>query len=342
MMNLGNVAASSTIHIPWSSFDSAGASVTTTGFADADIEIYKDGSVTQRASDAGVTATTDFDSATGCHVITIDLSDNTDASFYASGSEYLVMVNAVTIDTQTVRFWVARFVIGPIDAQVTGIDAGAITATSMASDCITSTQLGITAVSEISSGILETNVTTHTTANTVGKYINDLLADTAEIGTAGAGLTALATATALSTAQTDLDTLTGSDGVTLATSQPNYAPSTAASLATAQTDLDTLTGTDGATLATSQPNYAPATTASVAALNDLSAADVLTSALTEAYPTDGGTITVASGLYAIMQLLGEKAIAGTTLTVKKVDGSTTAMTFTLDDATTPTSVTRSG
>ena len=36
----------------------------------------------------------------------------------------------------------------------------------------------------------------------------------------------LATSSALATAQTDLDTLTGSDGVTLATSQPNYAPNT--------------------------------------------------------------------------------------------------------------------
>lgn len=40
----------------------------------------------------------------------------------------------------------------------------------------------------------------------------------------------LPTATALATAQTDLDTLTGSDGVTLATSQPNYAPNTATPL----------------------------------------------------------------------------------------------------------------
>lgn len=69
----------------------------------------------------------------------------------------------------------------------------------------------------------------------------------------------LATAAALATAQADLDTLTGSDGATLATSQPNYAPSTAAALATAQADLDTLTGSDGATLATSQPNYAVST-----------------------------------------------------------------------------------
>lgn len=56
------------------------------------------------------------------------------------------------------------------------------------------------------------------------------------------------------TAQADLDILTGTDGVTLATSQANYAPATVAALATAQSDLDTLTGSDGATLATAQPN----------------------------------------------------------------------------------------
>lgn len=69
---------------------------------------------------------------------------------------------------------------------------------------------------------------------------------------------ALATASALATAQADLDTLTGADGATLATSQPNYAPATAAALATAQADLDTITGADGVTLATTQGNYAPA------------------------------------------------------------------------------------
>ena len=39
-------------------------------------------------------------------------------------------------------------------------------------------------------------------------------------------LSGLATSTALATAQADLDTLTGTDGATLATSQPNYAPNT--------------------------------------------------------------------------------------------------------------------
>lgn len=80
-----------------------------------------------------------------------------------------------------------------------------------------------------------------------------------EAGAVTAIQSGLATASALATAQADLDTITGSDGVTLATAQANYAPATAAALATAQADLDTLTGTDGVTLATSQPNYAPYT-----------------------------------------------------------------------------------
>ena len=42
----------------------------------------------------------------------------------------------------------------------------------------------------------------------------------------------------------------------------------------------------------------------------------------------------------IWALLNTFSFAGTTETVKKLDKSTTAMTFTVDDATTPTSHTR--
>jgi hypothetical protein len=52
-----------------------------------------------------------------------------------------------------------------------------------------------------------------------------------------------ATAAAQATAQTDLDTLTGTDGVTLATSQPNYAPATAAALTTVDGIVDTIVAT---------------------------------------------------------------------------------------------------
>ena len=65
----------------------------------------------------------------------------------------------------------------------------------------------------------------------------------------------IALSSEITTAQADLDILTGSDGVILATSQPNYVPATAAALTThdgkldiAQSDLDIITGSDGATV----------------------------------------------------------------------------------------------
>jgi hypothetical protein len=62
--------------------------------------------------------------------------------------------------------------------------------------------------------------------------------------------------------------------------------------------------------------------------------------IADSYATDGAQPTIAQGILAIQQMLQEKSIAGTTLTVKKPDGSTVAMTFTLDSATAPTSITR--
>lgn len=65
-----------------------------------------------------------------------------------------------------------------------------------------------------------------------------------------------------------------------------------------------------------------------------------TTAITESYAADGSAPTPEQALMMIMQSLHEFAISGTTRTVKKLDGSATAMTFTLDDATNPTSTTR--
>ena len=70
------------------------------------------------------------------------------------------------------------------------------------------------------------------------------------------------------------------------------------------------------------------------------AAAALTATVADSVPTDGTRPSVASGIYMIVQRLLESAVSGTTLTVKKVDGSTTLLTCTLDSATTPTSITR--
>jgi hypothetical protein len=78
---------------------------------------------------------------------------------------------------------------------------------------------------------------------------------------------------------------------------------------------------------------------------DALAADVVNdiwmgSTLTEAYATDGAAATPAQLLYMIWSALAEFSISSTTITCKKLDGATTAMTFTLDSASAPTSRTR--
>lgn len=113
MLNLGKVNPGSTIRIPFSTFDKDdGSSITMTSYAAADILVYKDGSTTERASTAGFTATTDFDAKTGKHVAIIDLADNTTAGFFSAGSEYIVAIDAVTVDAVTTGGWIARFCIG--------------------------------------------------------------------------------------------------------------------------------------------------------------------------------------------------------------------------------------
>lgn len=69
-------------------------------------------------------------------------------------------------------------------------------------------------------------------------------------------------------------------------------------------------------------------------------AQILTTALTEAYAADGAAGTLSQILFAIQAFLQERSVAGTTLTVNKLDGTTAAMTFTLDDGTSPTAITR--
>jgi hypothetical protein len=120
--------------------------------------------------------------------------------------------------------------------------SGAITSTVIAADAIGASELAADAVAEIadqvwdellsghsgagsaglalstaSSGGVDPSVLAdaiwdeatsgHSTAGTYGKAVSDILVDTAEIGAAGAGLTALATAAALATVDTVVDSI---------------------------------------------------------------------------------------------------------------------------------------
>jgi hypothetical protein len=226
---------------------------------------------------------------------------------------------------------------------------------------------------------------TQTSVDTVDGIIDSILVDTAEIGTAGAGLTALATQASVNTiddfldtevaailaavdtevaailadtnelqtdwanggrldlildaraSQASVDTVDGIvDAIVIDTAEIGMAGAGLTALAT-QASVDTVdanvdsiladTGTDGVVVAAaSKTGYTLSATGSAA--------------LTEGYATDGATATMAELLYMIWAMLAEKSVASTTLTAKKLDGSTSAMTFTLNDATTPTSITR--
>lgn len=73
------------------------------------LTVYKDDGTTQDAS--GVSLTVDFDSVTGLHVFEIDTAQ--DEAFYATGSQFRVVIAAGTVDSvSVVGHVVARFTLG--------------------------------------------------------------------------------------------------------------------------------------------------------------------------------------------------------------------------------------
>lgn len=121
-----------TLYIPLQFFNDSGASISIGNTLVAgDIEVFKNGSVTQRATDSGYAVlgdTGNFDNRIGFKGISISLYNTADdASFYAVGSTYWVAIDSVTVDGRTVRFWPAVFEIGENRANIVqvGGDTGA-------------------------------------------------------------------------------------------------------------------------------------------------------------------------------------------------------------------------
>lgn len=163
----------------------------------------------------------------------------------------------------------------------------------------------------------------------LGTTVDAILTDTAEIGAAGAGLTALAT-------QASVNTIDGIvDAILIDTAEIGAA---GAGLTEAGGTGDHLTAipwnaawdAEVQSECTDALNaYDPPTKAEVDAL--------LTNTMTEAYACAGAEFSPAQALYMIWSAVGQFSISGTTLTSYQLDACTTAMTFTLDDDTNPTS-----
>ncbi len=133
---IGDFAVNSTLRYFYASNAAGGASAarTTAGT----YRVYKNISTTERTSSAGITDFSGFDSVTGLNAVTIDLSNNTDAGFYAAGNDYVVVLVGAVVDSQTVNVPLFQFSIANRAPTVTvsSMAAGVITNTSIANDAI--------------------------------------------------------------------------------------------------------------------------------------------------------------------------------------------------------------
>ena len=151
--------------------------------------------------------------------------------------------------------------------------------------------------------------------------ITDLLDKLGAVNEAAAAGDPSATESVMQYVKQIVNILVGTAGVT--TFPAESAPANAVSLAEVIRAIHAdVTGLNGAAMRGTDSALQKATT------------------LTEGYAADGSAATLEQLLYMIWSALAEFAISGVTITAKKLDGSTTAMTFTLDDATNPTSRTR--
>jgi len=159
----------------------------------------------------------------------------------------------------------------------------------------------------------------------------------------------LATASAQSTAQADLDVITGTDGVTLASSQANYAPATASALSSVSANVDAVLTDTGTTL--------PGTLATISGkidtvdaicdqvLNDTSTGVAISTAQAQALADEvlkRSVSNVESGaaehtLATIVLAILESSRAAEVWTIKRTDGLTThkSKVLTLDDTAKP-------
>ena len=195
-------------------------------------------------------------------------------------------------------------------------------------------------------GVTIPNVTTITTYTGNTPQTGDAFA---RLGAAGAGLTALGDSRIANLDATVSSRSTYAGGA-VASVTGNVGGNVAGSVGSVTGAVGSVTGNVGGNVAGSVGSVTGAVgsvtgniggnvAGSVASVTGAVTVDY-TKVVTEAYSTKGGTATHAQLLHEINQHLQEMSISGTTMTIKRRDGSTDAETLTLDSSTNPTSITR--
>ncbi len=285
------------------------------------VSAYEDNSVTQIT--AGITLGVSHDSVVGLNLLTIVA---TGGNGFEAGKDYSLVITTGTVGgVSVVGEVVGEFALG-LSAAFTRL--GAPAGASIAADLVVIDNFvdGLeTTIGTAGDGLTAINLPNQT-MDIVGSITGNLSGSVGSVTGAVGSLTGHTNQTGDSFA-----IVNGTAGL--------VAIDTVVDAIKAVTDLLPDAGAldDLAAILTDTGTTLPAT---LAALNNVSVADILTTQMTEAYAADGVAPTLAQAMFFIMQNASEFAIAGTTITMKKLDGSTTAATFTLDDSADPTSRTR--
>lgn len=369
-MSLGDFDTSSVVYFKFTTFRaSTGAPFTLAGTPA--ISVYKDNSTTQ--STTGVILTVDFDGVTGLNHVAVDTSD----AFYAAGSFFDVVITTGTVDSvSAVGVVVGRFTLRKTSAlkpttsgRTLDVSSGGEAGIDFANIGSPTTTVNLSGTT-ISTSQVVASVTNRVTANTdqlAGQTVtaaNAVTFPSIVSSLTGAGVR---TELAIELGRIDVDVSTR-----LASSSYTTPP-TAASNATAVWNsllsAHTTAGTFGGRIPRSgssnvevkitgaghtaadihelQPAVIEAQHFATGAIdaNALAtnaateiATAVYTGQMTESYRAAGVAPTLAQVAFELIAHMGDSSISGTTKTLKKLDG-TTAKTFTLDSATTPTSIT---
>lgn len=233
-----------------------------------------------------------------------------------------------------------------LKANVESVTANAIDAAAIKAGAIDAATFAADVDAEIAAMVWNAATASYGGAGTYGGSVGEILIDT---GTSGVVVAAASKTGYSLTATTGLGNqtanITGTVSGNATTAEIADVPTVAEFEARTLAAAAYATAANQVTIASYIDTEISALTTAVADLPtnaELTAAitALLTTQMTESYNADGTAPTVAQALFVIMQRLTEFAIASTTITVKKLDGSTTALTLTLDDATTPTSSTR--
>lgn len=349
MASLGDFDTSTVVYGKFTTYRPSTGAAFTLGGTPA-LSVYKDNSTTQ--STTGVTLTADFDSVTGLNHFAIDTS--ADGTFYAAGSFFDIVITTGTVDSvSVVGSVVGSFTLRKNSAlkpttagRTLDVSAGGEAGVDWANVGSPTTSLALTGTTiastqKVDVDTIKTNPVVN--AGTVTFPTTATLASTTNI-TGGT----ITTVTNLTNAPTNGD-LTATMKTSVTTAATAATPTAAAvtgnvggNVAGSVGSVTGLTASDVGAIKAKTDNLpaSPAATSDIPSAATIATA-VLTTAMTEDYAADGVAPTLAQALFMLLGKNYEFAIVGDTLTVNKLDGTTSAMTFTLAPSGGPyTSITR--